>query len=257
MTSNDSRGLVSRDTAVHVALVLVLFAVATVLSAATLPSGAAPVVAVLAYVVVVAGSHAYLWLRGEDGDVPVFVGWDGHVQGAIGVGDSPRTAWESVVETVGADRRVVVLTGDEGPDAERLRAHPAVETVFAGVPPDGKAETIRRLAATDSVAMVGDGSNDAPALAAADVGIALESGTQLATDAADAIVLDGDLRSVPAVFDIASHTNRRIKENIAWAFCYNAVAIPLAVAGLINPLFAAVAMAASSLLVVSNSRRPV
>jgi Cu2+-exporting ATPase len=191
----------------------------------------------------------------EDGDVPVFVGWDGRVRGAIGVGDSPRTAWESVVETVGADRRVVVLTGDEGPDAERLRAHPAVETVFAGVPPDGKAETIRRLAATESVAMVGDGSNDAPALAAADVGIALESGTQLATDAADAIVLDGDLRNVPAVFDIASHTNRRIKENIAWAFCYNAVAIPLAVTGLLNPLFAAVAMATSSLLVVANSAR--
>jgi Cu2+-exporting ATPase len=189
------------------------------------------------------------------GDVPVLVGWDGQAQGVIAVGDSQRTAWESVVETVGADRRVVVLTGDDGPSADRFRDHPAVDTVFAGVPPDGKAETIRRLAATESVAMVGDGSNDAPALAAADLGIALESGTQLATDAADAIVLDGELRNVPAVFDVATRTNRRIKQNIAWAFCYNAVAIPLAVTGLLNPLFAAVAMATSSLLVVANSAR--
>jgi len=189
------------------------------------------------------------------GDVPVLVGWDGQVKGVIAVGDSQRTAWESVVETVGADRRVVVLTGDDGPSADRFRDHPAVDTVFAGVPPDGKAETIRRLSATESVAMVGDGSNDAPALAAADLGIALESGTQLATDAADAIVLDGELRNVPAVFDVATRTNSRIKQNIAWAFCYNAVAIPLAVTGLLNPLFAAIAMATSSLLVVANSAR--
>ena len=189
------------------------------------------------------------------GDVPTLVGWEGRARGVIAVGDTRRSAWESVVETVGADRRVVVLTGDDGPSADRFRDHPAVDSVFAGVPPDGKAETIRRLAATESVAMVGDGSNDAPALAAADLGIALESGTQLATDAADAIVLGGDLRNVPAVFEVATRTNRRIKQNIAWAFGYNAVAIPLALTGLLNPLFAAVAMATSSLFVVANSAR--
>ena len=164
-------------------------------------------------------------------------------------------ALQDEFESTDADRRVVVLTGDDGPSADRFRDHPAVDSVFAGVPPDGKAETIRRLAATESVAMVGDGSNDAPALAAADLGIALESGTQLATDAADAIVLGGDLRNVPAVFEVATRTNRRIKQNIAWAFGYNAVAIPLALTGLLNPLFAAVAMATSSLFVVANSAR--
>jgi Cu2+-exporting ATPase len=189
------------------------------------------------------------------GDVPALVGWDGRARGVISVGDRFRPDWEPVVERLAEQHSVVVLTGDEGPSADRLRDNPAVDTVFAGVPPDGKAETIERLTARESVAMVGDGSNDAPALAAADVGIALESGTQLATDAADAVVLDGDLSTVPTVFETARRTNRRIRENIAWAFAYNAVAIPLAVTGLLNPLFAAVAMASSSLFVVANAAR--
>ncbi|WP_267163402.1 heavy metal translocating P-type ATPase [Halovenus salina] len=190
----------------------------------------------------------------ERGNVPVVVGWGGRAYGVVGVGDTPREDWEVVAESF-ENCDVVVLTGDEGGGVERFREHDAVDEVFAGVPPDGKAETVRRLAATETVAMVGDGSNDAPALAAADVGIALESGTQLATDAADAIVLEGDLHRVPAVFDIASGTKRRIRENLAWAFLYNAVAIPLALFQHINPLFAALAMATSSLLVVLNSAR--
>ncbi len=191
----------------------------------------------------------------ESGDVSVLVGWDGTANGVVGVGDSLRSEWEAVLSQVGEDRRTVVLTGDEGASADRFREYPAVDQVYAGVPPDGKAATIRRLSATETVAMVGDGSNDAPALAAADIGIALEGGAQLATDAADAIVLDAELENVPAVFDIAHRTNRRIKENIAWAFLYNGVAIPLAITGLLNPLFAAVAMATSSLFVVTNSAR--
>ncbi|SDJ44972.1 Cu2+-exporting ATPase [Halovenus aranensis] len=190
----------------------------------------------------------------ERGNVPVVVGWDERARGVVGVGDTPREDWEVVAESF-EDCDVVVLTGDDGAGVERFRDHEGVDDVFAGVPPDGKAETVRRLAATETVAMVGDGSNDAPALAAADVGIALESGTQLATDAADAVVLEGDLHRVPAVFDIASGTKRRIRENLAWAFLYNAIAIPLALAQVINPLFAALAMATSSLLVVVNSAR--
>jgi len=190
----------------------------------------------------------------SEGSVPVVVGWDERARGVVAVGDETRAEWEAVAETF-ADREVVVLTGDEGASADRLRADPNVDRVFSGVKPAAKAETVRRLRADGTVAMVGDGSNDAPALAAADVGIALAGGTQLATEAADAVVVDDDLRSVPDTFDIAAATNRRIKSNLAWAFGYNAVAIPLAVFGLLNPLFAAVAMASSSLLVVVNSSR--
>jgi Cu2+-exporting ATPase len=190
----------------------------------------------------------------SEGSVPVVVGWDERARGVVAVGDDPRPEWPAVAETF-ADREVVVLTGDEGASADRLRADPNVDRVFSGVKPAAKAETVRRLRADGTVAMVGDGSNDAPALAAADVGIALAGGTQLATEAADAVVVDDDLRSVPDTFDIAAATNRRIKSNLAWAFGYNAVAIPLAVFGLLNPLFAAVAMASSSLLVVVNSSR--
>ncbi|MEF8915601.1 heavy metal translocating P-type ATPase [Natronomonas sp.] len=189
-----------------------------------------------------------------EGAVPVLVGQAGRAEGVVAVGDETRPEWAEVAETF-ADREVVVLTGDEGAAADRLRGDPAVDRVFAGVKPAAKAETVRRLRADGTVAMVGDGSNDAPALAEADVGIALAGGTRLATEAADAIVVDDDLRSVPATFDIASATNRRIRTNLAWAFGYNAVAIPLAVAGLLNPLFAAAAMASSSLLVVLNSSR--
>jgi Cu2+-exporting ATPase len=192
----------------------------------------------------------------EEGRVPVVVGWDGQSRGVLVVGDEPREAWDETVEAL-ADRgcAVVVLTGDEGAAAERFRAHPLVEEVFAGVPPDGKAAAVERLRRRGRVAMVGDGSNDAPALAAADVGIALARGTELAADAADAVVTGGRLRSVTDLFDVADTTRRRIRGNLGWAFLYNAVAIPLAATGLLNPLFAALAMATSSALVVANSSR--
>ncbi|MDG5819509.1 cation-translocating P-type ATPase [Natronococcus sp. A-GB7] len=191
----------------------------------------------------------------ESGAVPVVVAWNGRARGVIAVGDTPRAEWQEAVATLADGREVVVLTGDEGAAADRFRDVDGVDEVFAGVPPEAKAETVRRLRSRGSVAMVGDGSNDAPALAAADVGIALGSGTELATDAADAVVVDDDLGLVAETFDVAAATNRRIRQNLGWAFVYNAVAIPLAIAGLLNPLFAAVAMATSSLLVVLNSAR--
>ncbi len=190
------------------------------------------------------------------GNRAVFVGWDGQTRGVIGVGDTERDGWDEALETF-ADREIVVLTGDDGPGADRFRDHEAVETVFAGVPPEGKVETVRRYAAAGTTVMVGDGTNDAPALAAADLGIAMGDGTAQAVDAADVVISDNDLRAIVDVFDLANGTRWRIRENIGWAFLYNAIAIPLAAAGMINPLFAAVAMAASSIIVVTNSRRPV
>ncbi|EMA27352.1 heavy metal translocating P-type ATPase [Halobiforma nitratireducens] len=192
------------------------------------------------------------------GRLPVVVGYDGRARAVAVVGDRERDEWQDVLEDADAsDREIVVLTGDDESATERFREHPAVDRVFAGVPPDGKVETVRRLSGAGVTTMVGDGTNDAPALAAADLGIALGNGTARAADAADAIVTDSDLRDVGTVFDLADGTRRRIRENICWALLYNAVAIPLAAVGMINPLFAAVAMAASSLLVVKNSSRPV
>jgi Cu2+-exporting ATPase len=193
---------------------------------------------------------------GAAGGVPVVVGRDGRAEGVVVVGDRPREGWEDVVAELGERGvEVVVLTGDSEAAAAPFREHPGVDRVFAGVPPEGKAETVGRLGESGQVTMVGDGTNDAPALASADLGIALGGGTALAADAADVAIVDDALGSVTTVFDLAAATGRRVKQNVGWAFLYNAVAIPLAVTGLLNPLFAAVAMASSSLLVVTNSTR--
>jgi Cu2+-exporting ATPase len=196
----------------------------------------------------------------NDGDVPVFVGrGDGAASDDIGlavVGDEPRPEWETVVTDL-ADRGVdvVVLTGDDDRAAQRFRDHDAVSQVFAGVPPAAKAETVARLGEDQRVAMVGDGTNDAPALARADLGIAMGGGTALAADAADVAILEDDLGAIETTFALARATRRRVRSNVAWAFVYNAVAVPLALVGALNPLFAAAAMATSSLLVVTNSTR--
>ena len=190
------------------------------------------------------------------GRVPVAVGREGAAEGVVVVGDELRQGWEETLTALdesGVD--VVVLTGDDERAASVFSEHAAVSTVFAGVPPEGKAETIERLKARGLTVMVGDGTNDAPALAAADLGVALGGGTAMAADAADVAIVDDDLGSVATVFELSRAAGRRVKGNIGWAFCYNAIAIPLAVTGLLNPLFAAVAMGISSLLVVTNSSR--
>jgi Cu2+-exporting ATPase len=192
----------------------------------------------------------------EDGQLGVYVGWEGAVRGVLVAGDEPRAGWREAVEQLSEGRRVVVLTGDEGAAADRFREEPAIDEVYAGLPPEAKTETVRRLADSGTVAMVGDGSNDAPALAAADLGIAVASGTELAADAADAVLVGRDLAAVDRALDTLAATRRRVRENLGWAFLYNAVAVPAAVLGVVTPLIAAVAMAASSLLVVGNTARP-
>lgn len=191
-----------------------------------------------------------------EGLTPSYVAWDGRVRGVVVAGDEYRPHWEATVSTLAdtADR-VVVLTGDSAASATRLETAPVVDEVFTRVRPTGKAAVVERLQERGAVAFVGDGSNDAPALAQADVGIAMGSGTDVAGDAADAVVVGNDFTAVPTVFSLTAATRRRIRENLVWAFGYNAIAIPLAAFGVLNPLFAAVAMSASSLLVVGNSAR--
>ncbi len=189
----------------------------------------------------------------ETGNAPVYVGWGGEVRATLVVGDRPRDEWE---ETVGAiDARVAVITGDEESAAGYFRQHEGVDDVFSGVPPEAKAETVERLRGQGRTVMVGDGTNDAPALAAADLGVALGTGTATAGDAADVVVTRDDLTKVSKVLELTGKTKSRIRGNLSWALTYNAVAIPAAVAGIISPAVAAFAMATSSFLVVVNSSR--
>ncbi|MDZ7687483.1 MAG: heavy metal translocating P-type ATPase [Halobacteriales archaeon] len=190
----------------------------------------------------------------ETGNAPVYVGWDGEVRGVLVVGDRPRAEWEETVESL--DAHVAVITGDDERTAEYFRSHPDVDDVFAGVPPEAKAETVARLRGHGRTVMVGDGTNDAPALAKADLGIALGTGTATAGDAADVVVTEDSLTKVSEVLELTEGTKRRIRQNLGWALTYNALAIPAAVAGVISPAVAAFAMATSSLLVIANSVRP-
>jgi len=180
-----------------------------------------------------------------------YVGWDGYAQGAIVTHDQLRPGWEKVIDQLKQQGRVVLLTGAEHPGDCQNR----MDEVFAGIPPQAKAAVIRQLRTEGSVFMIGDGSNDAPALAAADLGLAFGAPTALAADAADAIIPGDHLEGVFTALGLIHTVRRRIRQNLGWALLYNATAIPLAVSGLLNPLFAALAMSASSLLVVWNSSR--
>jgi heavy metal translocating P-type ATPase len=193
--------------------------------------------------------------REDAGETTVCVAWEGEVRGLIGLSEALRPeAAEALAALRGAGVGVTLLTGDSEP-AGRAVGDALGAEVRAGLLPEEKVEAVRAGRKEGLVAMVGDGINDAPALSAADVGIALACGTDLARETADVNVIGDDLRAVPWVLDLARRTRGTLRGNLFWAFFYNAAGIGLAAAGKLNPVLAAGAMVLSSLFVVYNSRR--
>ena len=191
------------------------------------------------------------------GRLPVLVGRDGRAEGTVVVGDEARADWAATLDRL-ADRglEVLIVTGDDAPAAATFDAHPAVSATMSNVSPAGKVAAIRQLEREGAVAMVGDGTNDAPALAAADLGISLGGGTDLAADAADVTIADDDLPAIAATFELATAALKRIAQTDRLALVYNAIVIPLVILGLLNPLFVIGAVVVGATLVTINAFRP-
>ena len=188
---------------------------------------------------------------------PVVVGWDGVARGVIVVADTVKpTSAEAVASLQALGLRTVLLTGDHEAAARRVADEVGIETVVAGVRPEQKVAEVARLQGEGHVvAMAGDGVNDAAALAQADLGLAMGTGTDVAIAASDLTLVGGDLRGATVAIRLARRTLATIRGNLFWAFAYNVAAIPLAAAGLLDPMVAGAAMACSSLFVVGNSLR--
>ena len=198
----------------------------------------------------------------DEGKTPLFLAVGARVLGVVAVADTVKpTSAAAIAELHDMGVRTVMLTGDNERTAKAIQKTCGVDDVVAGVLPDGKEREIARLSEQGAVAMVGDGINDAPALARADVGIAIGAGTDIAIDSADMVLMRSDLLDVPAAIQLSRATMRTIKQNLFWALIYNAICIPVAAgvlswAGLtLNPMIAAAAMSLSSICVVSNALR--
>jgi Cu+-exporting ATPase len=191
------------------------------------------------------------------GSTVAVVAWDGEVRGFVAVGDTVKpTSAEAVAELRRLGLEPVLLTGDHATTAATVAAAVGIDRVVSDVLPEGKVNEVRRLQGEGRVvAMVGDGVNDAPALATADLGLAMGTGTDAAMQASDLTLVRGDLRAAPDAIKLSRRVLATIKGNLFWAFAYNVAAIPLAAAGLLNPIIAGLAMAASSLFVMGNSLR--
>jgi len=191
----------------------------------------------------------------SEGKTTMILTVDGQVAGAIAAMDTPKeSAQEAVQALKSMNMEVVMLTGDNEKTAKSIAAKLGIDNVIANVLPWQKVDSIKRLQGEGKVvAMVGDGINDAPALAQADVGIAIGSGTDIAKETGGIVLIKDDLRDVALGVELSKKTMTKINTNLFWAFAYNTVMIPIAAAGLLNPIYAAGAMAISSLTVVSNS----
>ena len=193
----------------------------------------------------------------QQGQTAVLAAWDGEVRAVLAVADTVKpTSVEAVASLKSLGLRPVLLTGDNETTARAVAAEVGIDEVIAEVLPAGKADVIRRLQGEGRVvAMVGDGVNDAPALAQADLGLAIGTGTDVAIEASDLTLVSGDLRAAADAIRLSRRTLRTIKQNLGWAFGYNVAALPIAAAGLLNPVLAGVAMALSSVSVVANALR--
>ena len=199
-----------------------------------------------------------------EGQTPLFASVDGQLAALIGVSDPIKPQTPAAIAALHAmGKQVAMITGDNAGTAQAIAVKLGIDHVVAEVMPDQKVLAIKDLqSGAQSVAFVGDGINDAPALAAADVGIAIGTGTDVAIESADVVLMSGDVSGVSNAFTISQHTMRNIRQNLFWAFAYNAALIPIAAGALyifggplLSPMFAAGAMALSSLFVLSNALR--
>jgi P-type Cu2+ transporter len=192
-----------------------------------------------------------------EGRTVTFFGWDGGLQGCLAFGDTPRShAFAMIAELRNRGIEPHLISGDSRVTTEAVARQLGVESFRPDVMPEQKAEVVREWKKSGAVvAMLGDGINDAPALAEADLGIAMGSGTDIAMRASSVVLMDNDLRKIPEIFDLARKALRIVRQNLFWAFFFNTAGISLAIAGILSPIFAAVAMLLSSLSVVGNSLR--
>jgi Cu+-exporting ATPase len=191
------------------------------------------------------------------GQTAIAAGWDGRAAAIFVVADTVKpTSADAIAELKALGLRPVLLTGDNEATARAVAAEVGIGEVIAEVLPSEKADVIRRLQAEGRVvAMAGDGVNDAPALAQADLGLSIGTGTDVAIEASDLTLVSGDLRAGADAIRLSRATLRTIKQNLGWAFGYNLAALPLAAIGLLNPVIASAAMACSSISVVANALR--